>query len=255
MWPGTGMLIAGGLTALVLKWRMLDATFTHAVGEVGADAATFPLKLGRHRRRARVDRRSSIVQYVFFDLPIWMTLSRSLLSVPLMLVGLRVLGETNWGPISQLTNMMQALFAGARARATSTANMAASGTTGTIAVQSEAIMQDYKAGHIIGSTPRFLTYSQLIAAPIGALAVALVYPLLRRHSTASAAHGLVVADLDPHRRLRRGSRRAASSALPTYALEFLVIGAVLGILDHARRDVHEVAARSGCRRRPASASA
>ena len=92
-----------------------------------------------------------------------------------MLVGLRVLGETNWGPISQLTNMMQAMFA-VLAPGNLTANMVASGTTGTVAVQSEAIMQDYKAGHIIGSTPRFLTYSQLIAAPIGAAAVALVYP-------------------------------------------------------------------------------
>ena len=33
-----------------------------------------------------------------------------LLSAPLMLVGLRVLGETNWGPISQLSNTMQAVF-------------------------------------------------------------------------------------------------------------------------------------------------
>ena len=103
-----------------------------------------------------------------------------------MLVGLRVLGETNWGPISQLTNMMQAIFA-ALAPGNLTANLAASGTTGTIAVQSEAIMQDYKAGHIIGSTPRYLTYSQLIAAPIGALAVALVLSRCSATSTASAA--------------------------------------------------------------------
>ncbi len=33
-----------------------------------------------------------------------------------MLVGLRVLGETNWGPISQMTNMMQVIFGGDRAR-------------------------------------------------------------------------------------------------------------------------------------------
>jgi uncharacterized oligopeptide transporter (OPT) family protein len=40
-------------------------------------------------------------------------------------------------------------------------------------------MQDYKAGHLIGSTPRYLTYAQLLAAPIGAAAVAWMYPLLR----------------------------------------------------------------------------
>ena len=60
-----------------------------------------------------------------------------------------------------------------------TTNLVASGTTGTIAAQSEAIMQDYKCGHIIGSTPRYLTYSQLIAVPIGAAAVAFTYPLVQ----------------------------------------------------------------------------
>ena len=51
------------------------------------------------------------------------------------------------------------IFNGALVPGNHTSNLAASGTTGTIAVQSEAIMQDYKAGHIIGSTPRFLTYA------------------------------------------------------------------------------------------------
>src|SRR4029078_2080282 len=99
------------------------------------------------------------------------TCTAFLRSARLILVGLRVLGETNWGPISQLTNLMQAIF-GALAPGNVVANLATSGTTGTVAVQSEAIMQDYKAGHIIGSTPKYLTYSQLIAAPIGAAAVA-----------------------------------------------------------------------------------
>jgi uncharacterized oligopeptide transporter (OPT) family protein len=40
-------------------------------------------------------------------------------------------------------------------------------------------MQDYKAGHIIGSSPRYLTYAQLLAVPVGAAAVSLMYPVLR----------------------------------------------------------------------------
>src|SRR5207302_1505769 len=75
--------------------------------------------------------------------------------LPLMLVGLRVLGETNWGPISAMSNMMQAVF-GVLAPGHILANMVASGTTGTIAADSEALMQDYKAGHMIGSAPKHL---------------------------------------------------------------------------------------------------
>ena len=39
-------------------------------------------------------------------------------------------------------------------------------------------MQDYRAGHLIGSTPRAMTYAQLMGAPIGAAALAWSYPLL-----------------------------------------------------------------------------
>src|SRR5205085_10488050 len=71
-----------------------------------------------------------IIQQAFFGVSWWLSIVAVVLSVPLMLVGLRVLGETNWGPISQLTNMMQALFA-AMSPNNLTANLAASGTTGT----------------------------------------------------------------------------------------------------------------------------
>ncbi|HWM85346.1 MAG TPA: OPT/YSL family transporter [Kofleriaceae bacterium] len=176
MWPGTAMIICAGLTALALKWRTLARTFSNlSRGAVGSDE--FPLRwvvIGVVLASVAL----VFIQIWAFGLAWWMPLLAVLLSVPLMLVGLRVLGETNWGPISQLTNLMQAIFAGV-APGNVTVNLATSGTTGTIAVQSEAIMQDYKAGHIIGSTPRFLTYAQLIAAPIGAAAVAWMYPLLR----------------------------------------------------------------------------
>jgi uncharacterized oligopeptide transporter (OPT) family protein len=226
MWPGTGMLIAAGLTALVLKWRTLQRTFT-TMSTSSVNSGDVPLKwigLGAAAASAGL----VILQFILFDMPIWLTLVAILLSIPLMLVGLRVLGETNWGPISQVTNMMQAVFAGLMP-GNLTANLVASGTTGTIAVQSEAIMQDYKAGHIIGSTPRFLTYSQLIAAPIGALALALVYPWLRDLYGVGGDGGLAA----PISIRIAGFADVLStgfSALPNGALEFMVIGAIAGII-------------------------
>jgi len=227
MWPGTGMLIAGGLTALFLKWKTLIRTFT-TLSSKSIDSDEFPLKwvgIGVVLSTIAL----LILQRTFFDVPVWTTIIAAALSVPLMLVGLRVLGETNWGPISQLTNMMQVIFAGLRPHDL-TSNLAASGTTGTIAVQSEAIMQDYKCGHLIGSTPRYLTYSQLIAAPVGALAVALAYPAFRDLYGVGSQPGQLSAP---------GSRRIAGFAavlaegfdkLPKYGLTFLIVGAIVGIL-------------------------
>jgi uncharacterized oligopeptide transporter (OPT) family protein len=176
MWPATGMLIAGGLTALVFRWNVLVRTFK----SLSADSlrgGEFPLRwvaIGVGLATLAL----VLIQRAYFGVAVWLTLISVALALPLMLVGLRVLGETNWGPISQISNMMQALFAGL-APGNLMVNMGTSGTTGTIATSSEAIMQDYKVGDMIGSTPKYLTYMQILAAPIGAAVVAYLYPVLR----------------------------------------------------------------------------
>jgi uncharacterized oligopeptide transporter (OPT) family protein len=178
------------------------------------------------------------VQAIMLDMPVWMTLAAVVLSIPLMLVGLRVLGETNWGPISALSNMMQGVFA-ALAPGNIAANMVASGTTGTIATSSEAIMQDYRCGEIIGTKPRNLTIMQLIAVPVGAAAVSWMYPLLVKtfgifDSTDPVTHQLHKAGLtSPISNKWAGFAQIlkdGASALPSSALYALVIFSILGIV-------------------------
>jgi putative OPT family oligopeptide transporter len=225
MWPGTAMIICAGLTSLALKWRTLARTFKD-LSTGPENSEEFPLRwvIGGVIAASIA---LVIVQISIFQLPWWAPIVSVLLSMPLMLVGLRVLGETNWGPISQLTNLMQAIFA-ALLPSSLTANLATSGTTGTIAVQSEAIMQDYKAGHLIGSTPRYLTYSQLIAAPIGAAAVAWMYPLLRD------TYGIGGEGLSSPISIRVANFAEfvtqGNSALGKYAATAAIIFALLGVM-------------------------
>ena len=68
--------------------------------------------------------------------------------------------------------------------------MSSSGLTGTIAVTSEALMQDFKAGQLLKSNPRNLTIAQLIAAPVGSIATAIVYPVLRNKFGIGATTGM-----------------------------------------------------------------
>jgi uncharacterized oligopeptide transporter (OPT) family protein len=168
------------------------------------------------------------VQWELLGMAPWMTVIAIILSVPLMLVGLRVLGETNWGPISALSNMMQGLFA-LVAPGNITANMVSSGTTGTVAISSEAIIQDYKAGDVIGSTPRSLTWAQLIAVPIGALAVSLVYPALVKTYGAVGGKNLSSA-ISKKWALFAQFLKGGFSALPTPALWLLIVFSVLGVI-------------------------
>lgn len=176
MWPATGLMVAGGLTSLALKWKLIVKTFRGLRGSQleHNDLSMKIVAIGSIFMTIVI----CLVQYFSMGIPIYLSFIAILLTLPLMLVGLRVLGETNWGPISALSNMMQAIFAFI-SPGNVPVNMSSSGLTGTIAVTSEALMQDFKAGQLLKSNPRSLTIAQLIAAPVGSIATAIVYPVLR----------------------------------------------------------------------------
>ena len=161
MWPATGLMVAGGLTSLVLKWNLITKTF-RGLRASQMQRTDFPMKwvvFGSIVMTVII----CFIQYFSMGIPLYLSFIAIILSLPLMLVGLRVLGETNWGPISAMSNMMQAIFAFI-SPGNVPVNMSSSGLTGTVAVTSEALMQDFKAGQLLKSNPRSLTIAQLIAA-------------------------------------------------------------------------------------------
>ncbi|MEO6711275.1 MAG: OPT family oligopeptide transporter [Planctomycetota bacterium] len=226
MWPATGLMVAGGLTALFLKWRILTRTFRQLSG-ASVESGDFPMRwvvIGSIVSGIAL----IVVQRFQLGLPIWQTLVAIALTLPLMLVGLRVLGETNWGPISALSNLMQGVFA-ALAPGNVQANMVASGVTGSIVAESEGLMQSYKTGEMVGSTPRYLTYIQLMAVPIGAAAVAYAYPLLRATYGIGGEKGLPCPTSQKWVGLAKMVNEGIG-ALPKSAVVALAIAVVLGIL-------------------------
>lgn len=177
MWPGTGVLVAGGLTALALKWKVVAKTFADLTQGKLTHGSDFPMRwvgIGAGILSVAL----IVIQYYSLGVAPWESVIAILISVVLMVVGIRVLGETNWAPISSMANMVQGLFA-VISPGSIGVNMVASGMSGTVAGAGEHLMQDYKAGKIIGSNNRALTYMQLLATPVGALAIAWAYPLLK----------------------------------------------------------------------------
>jgi uncharacterized oligopeptide transporter (OPT) family protein len=226
MWPATGMLIAGGLASLFLKWNVLRRSF-QGLSDAGTESDEFPMR-GVIAGVVVSATAVVLVQYFSLGLEVWQSLLALLLSLPLMLVGLRVFGETNWGPISALSNVMQGIF-GAIAPGNVTANMVASGLTGTVVANSEGLMQSYKTGHMIGSKPKYLTYVQLMAVPVAAIVIALIYPVFRESEKIGLEGGLV----PPISAKWYGFAKILSqggSALHPSALDALMIGAFLGIV-------------------------
>ncbi|HUL59577.1 MAG TPA: OPT/YSL family transporter [Anaeromyxobacteraceae bacterium] len=232
MWPATGLMVAGGLAALALKWSVIAKTFRGLGAKDAKDGGDFPMRwvIWGSLAAAVV---LAIVQRVSLGFPYWLTAVSLGLSVVLMLVGIRVLGETNWAPISAMANVMQAVFA-VLAPGHVPVNMIGSGMSGAIAANGEHLMQDYRAGKIVGSTNRNLTILQLVGVPVGALAVAVAYPLVRA-KYGIAPQGLLTSPISVKwagfaELLSRGFGALAPSALWALALS-LVVGVALTLLE------------------------
>src|SRR5437588_12378455 len=96
MWPATGLMVAGGLTSLVLKWNLIVKTFR---GLRGSKAAVndFPMQyvvIGSIFMAIV----PCLVQYFSMGIPSYLSFIAIVLSLPRMLAGLRVLRETNRAP-------------------------------------------------------------------------------------------------------------------------------------------------------------
>ncbi len=236
MWPATGLMVAGGLAALALKWRVIAKTFRGLGRKDAKDQGDFPMRwvvVGSIAAATAL----AVVQKVSLGFPLWLSAVSLLLSIVLMLVGIRVLGETNWAPISALANVMQAVFA-VLAPGHIPINMFGSGMSGAVAANGEHLMQDYRAGKIVGSTNRNLTVMQLVGVPVGALAVAIAYPLVR-DKYGIAPQGLLTSPISVKwagfaELLSRGFGALAQSALVALALA-LALGVVLTLLESRLR--------------------
>jgi uncharacterized oligopeptide transporter (OPT) family protein len=100
--------------------------------------------------------------------------------------------------------------------------------SGTIAGNGEHLMQDFRAGKIVGANNRHLTYLQLIGVPIGSAAVAIAYPALRQRY-GFGADGLT----SPISVKWAGFAELLNlgfSALPAGALKALIVALVLGVV-------------------------
>ncbi len=237
MWPGIAVLIAGGITTLALRWRSLVSTFRSlaTTGSTGGDMSLRWVWIGSLVSGAML----VVIQAAFFGTPPWQSIIAILLAVPLGLVALRVLGETNWGPISTMANLTQAVF-GVIAPGSLNASMVSSGVTGAVAAESEGIMQDYKVGSLIGSTPKILTYMQLLAVPVGALALAFAYPLLRdtygiygdaaQLSSPVSARWVGFAKIVTQQLTGPGALTAEAMLRMSWMKNSFAVGAVIGVL-------------------------
>lgn len=234
MWPATAMMITSAMTAVALQWRSIAAMFRTLNAERAAGksedmslrtivilASVITVALGFIQQREP------------FNMPFYQTVISVLCGLPLILVGVRVLGETNQGPVSLMANTLQAIF---RLFSPNIAhNLISAGTAGNINAQGEGTMQVYRTGKIVGSVPKVLTWVQFLSIPIGAASVAIMYPIL------IARYGLGGDGLAAPTGLKLANMAVLMTkglgAFPKGALLWTEIAAVVGVVVTLLKDV------------------
>jgi OPT family oligopeptide transporter len=115
-------------------------------------------------------------------IPIGLNILAILLALVLSIMGVRALGETDLNPVSGISKLTQLVFAlivptGKHANHAIIINLLAGAVSEAGALQAGDILQDLKAGHLIGASPKAQFYGQLIGSVVGAFVSAAVYKL------------------------------------------------------------------------------
>ena len=121
------------------------------------------------------------IRFVFGKLvPLYAITTAVIMALPLSVMGVRALGETDINPVSGISKLTQLFFAVIIPRLNSNSviiNLVAGAVSEAGALQAGDMLQDLKTGHILGASPKAQFYGQLIGSFVGAIASALVYRL------------------------------------------------------------------------------
>lgn len=116
-------------------------------------------------------------------IPFYAILLAILLALLLSLMSVRALGETDLNPVSGISKLTQLCFAFVIPASNPNAiiiNLLAGAISESGALQAGDMMQDLKAGHLLGASPKAQFYGQMIGSFVGAIVGAAVYQLYTR---------------------------------------------------------------------------
>ncbi|ORX65863.1 OPT superfamily oligopeptide transporter [Linderina pennispora] len=114
-----------------------------------------------------------------FNIPMYDTLIAVLLALPLAVLGVRALGETDLNPVSGIGKVSQVIFAGVMP-GNIIGNLVAGGIAEAGAQQAGDLMQDLKTGHLLHASPRAQFVAQMIGSVFSVFVSAGAYKLYNR---------------------------------------------------------------------------
>lgn len=235
MWPGIAIMIASGLTVLLMKWRIVVTGFKSmmALGKA-KNQLDISLKTWAIFLVASVLLTIFVMQ-ICFAINWYFSLLAIFLSFLMAAVAIRALGETEINPISAFASISQFIF-GVIAPQNVSANLNMAGIAGGATQESADMMQHFKSGWLVGATPWKQIIGQVIGVFIGAIAA--VPMLLLVFATYKIGSEIMPAPAAIRYAGLAKLFATGVKALPAYtilaSIVGIVIGIVLGILESSR---------------------
>lgn len=183
LWPGVTLMVISGLVSFSFSWRSVLATAT------GFRAGSTEDEPPSTEQTSEVGMRmfvaalvaalivSTIMQWNFFEIALWLAVLGVLMSFVFALVAARVSGETNITPVGAMGKVTQLMF-GVLAPGQVAPNLMAANVTGGAASQCADLLHDMKCGYLIGASPKWQSLAQMFGALAGALAGSAIYLVL-----------------------------------------------------------------------------
>jgi putative OPT family oligopeptide transporter len=172
IWPGVSLMTVAALSSLAVtaarRWRLKRQT-------TSAARSPFPLPLSVFLPASLlIIALAMTVQKLYFDIPLAAGIVAVGLSLFLAIIAGRVVGETGIPPIGAIGKLSQLSF-GVVAPGNVTANLMGANVTGGAAGQCTDLLDDLKAGAMVGATPRHQIAAQVIGVLTGSIVGSLTY--------------------------------------------------------------------------------
>jgi uncharacterized oligopeptide transporter (OPT) family protein len=174
LWPGMALMVSAGLTALALRWRSFYRSIAD-VGQLRRQPGTSVSWWALGAAAATV----VLVGWRVFDVHPALGLASVLVSIALIDVCVRSVGETDIAPLGQLGQLGQ-LFLALVAPGKASVNVACASVAAGAGAQSAITVLVLKTGHILKAPPRAQIQAQLVGAVVGLLVSLPAYALLKK---------------------------------------------------------------------------
>lgn len=232
LWGGASVMVFSSLASVALQWKTIARSFMSLKGRgAGSGGASYahvevpttwliigliPIGLGM-----------VVVQYLAFNIAVWMGIIAVLMSFVVALVCCRATGETDTTPIGAMGKVTQLLYAWL-APANSTINLMTASVTANAGSSAADLLTDLKSGYLLGANPRKQFIAQLAGVFFGTAAVVPAwYLMVPDAATMEKRFNL------PSTQIWRAVAEALTKGLeyvPYSARMAIVYGALIGVL-------------------------